>query len=119
MRIINYLFGEKLAGRVVKAIFFVAWFSMLPNFFNATWHGRAWLDYSMPLLLLSFFAVGVFSLFANRESLIDFWRPTSKLARQLANPQTGNATRFSFRAVGFCFVVFTTYIAYEMFHASF
>ena len=118
MRIINYMFGEKLATRITKAIFYIAWLSMLPNFFDSKWYGIAWMNISTPLVLISFFTVGLFSVFANKDTLIDFWRPNSRLGKDLADPQKGQIVIYSSRAVGLCFIAFTTYAAYTMFHLS-
>jgi hypothetical protein len=113
------MFGERLATRVTKAIFYIAWLSMLPNFFDATWHGVSWMNISMPLVLASFFTVGLFSVFASRDTLIDFWRPNSKLGRDLADPQKGHTAVYSFRVVGLCFIAFTAYAAYTSLHRLF
>ena len=91
---------------------------MMPNFFNASWHGRAWMNYSMPLVLLSFLSVGLFSIFASREGLIDFWQSNTRLGRDLTDPIKASLTIRTFRITGIVFVLFVAYISYTMFHLS-
>lgn len=118
MKIVNYLFGERPATRAAKAIFYIAWLSMLPGFFNADRHGFAWLNYSMPLLLLAFFATGVFMTFASKDSLIDYWRPKLRLGRTLSDPQQGTMTVRSMRATGICFMILIPCVVFSMFYLS-
>ena len=113
MQLVNYLFGERPATRVAKGIFYLAWLSMLPNFFNASWLGVGWMNISMPLMLFAFFTTGGFMTFASKESLIDYWRPKTRLGREIADPIKGTITLGSMRVIGVLFMVVTLYFAYD------
>jgi hypothetical protein len=113
MRIINYLFGEKPATRATKAIFYIAWLSMLTGFLGLHW---SWLNLSMPLVGLSFFTIGIFMTFTGKDSLVDFWRPNTRLGRELLDPAKGKRVMLSMRMVGIAFMVGILYVTYVTFH---
>ena len=113
MRVIDYLFGKKPATRLTQAIFYFAWLSMLPSFFIN--QGR-WMNLSTQLLCLSFFTTGLFMTLATRESLIDLWKPNSKIGRQLADPTKGKMTQWTMRVIGIGFMIGILYVGYETLH---
>jgi len=116
LKLVNYLFGEKPATRVAKSIFYLAWLSMLPDFFNATWLGVDWMKLSMPLMLFAFFVTGCFMTFATKESLIDYWRPKTRLGRELSDPAKGAIKLRSMRVIGVLFMIATLYLAFDTQH---
>ena len=118
MRTIDYLFGKKPATRLAKAVFYVAWFSMLPDFFNVNWLGINWPSISLTLMLSAFFLTGFFITFANKETLIDYCGPTTRLGREISSPIKGKHTSASMRVIGVFFMLGTCYIAYDTFHRS-
>jgi uncharacterized membrane protein len=113
VRDFDYLFGKKLATRVTMGIFYIAWLSMLPGFF--TNQGR-WLNLSTWLVCLSFFIVGLFLTFADRESLIDIWKADSRIGRELADPIRGKMMQWTMRLIGIGFMIVILYVGYEMLH---
>jgi hypothetical protein len=114
MRIVNRLFGTKLTTRLTKGLFYIAWLSMIPMFFNANW-----MNVSMPLMLLSFFTVGLFSALANKDSLIDFWGSDAKVERDLSDPLKSATAVRSFRIVGIMFMVLIPYITFDYLHQQY
>jgi len=115
MKIIHFLFGKRPETRAPKGIFLMALLSMLPNFFNMNWRGLAWMNYSMPLLLLSFFTTGISMTFASKDSLIDYWRPKSGLGRALSDPQRGMMVVRSMRTTGIGVIILIPCVVFPRF----
>jgi hypothetical protein len=113
VRIFDYLFGKKLATGLTQAIFYVAWLSMLPTFFISQ---DRWISLSMQLVCLSFFTTGLFMAFANRESLIDLWKPDSRIGRELADPAKGQMMQRTMRLIGIGFMIGMLYVGYKTLH---
>jgi hypothetical protein len=67
-------------------------------------------------MLFAFFVTGCFMTFATKESLIDYWRPKTRLGRELSDPAKGAITLGSMKVIGVLFMIATLYVAYDTHH---